>query len=307
MRNAFAEEVFNLAKKDKDIVLLSGDIGNRLFDNFRKKFTNRFFNCGIAEANMTGVASGLAATGFKPITYTIAPFNTIRCLEQIKLDICYPNLPVVIVGTGSGLSYATLGSTHHSLEDISILKSLPNIEILCPSDPLEVKKLLKTAIKSKNPVYLRIGKKREKIFNNRKKFGKLDLIKKGQINCLLSIGPILENVFLASKKLDKSSISNSVYDLRHIRPFDEKKVKEIFKKYKKIFIIEEHYKNVGVFNSILHWSNSIGLDGRKLYSIGVDNKFIKFTGEQELARRKVGLDPESIYRFVKKIDDKSRI
>ena len=105
MRNSFAKSITDLSKKNKKIVLLAGDIGNKLFDNFKKIDKNRFFNCGVAEANMTGVASGLASSGFRPITYTITPFNTARCFEQIRLDICYPNLPVIIVGTGSGLSY----------------------------------------------------------------------------------------------------------------------------------------------------------------------------------------------------------
>ena len=160
MRNAFADEITNLAKKDKKIVLLSGDIGNRLFDKFRTRFPERFYNCGFAEACMTGVASGIAHLGLSPITYTIATFNTVRCLEQIKLDICYPNLPVVIVGTGAGLSYASLGATHHSLEDIAFLRVIPNLKILCPSDPEEVRKLLKDALKMKGPVYLRLGKKK---------------------------------------------------------------------------------------------------------------------------------------------------
>lgn len=160
MRNTFAAEITKLANKNKKIVLLSGDIGNRLFDRFKKINSDRFYNCGIAEATMTGIASGLATTGLLPITYTITPFNTMRCLEQIKLDVCYPNLPIIIVGTGAGLSYASLGSTHHSLEDISILRSLPNISILCPSDPNEVKILLRDALKFKGPVYLRLGKKK---------------------------------------------------------------------------------------------------------------------------------------------------
>ena len=107
MRNAFAQEITAIAEKDKKIVLLSGDIGNRLFDKFRNKFPKRFYNCGIAEASMTGISSGMAHLGLRPITYTIATFNTIRCLEQIKLDICYPDLPVIIVGTGAGLSVAS--------------------------------------------------------------------------------------------------------------------------------------------------------------------------------------------------------
>ena len=186
MRNAFAKELNDLAKKDKKIVLLSGDIGNRLFDNFRNSFPKRFYNCGIAEASMTGVASGLTHLGLRPITYTVATFNTIRCLEQIKLDICYPNLPVVIVGTGAGLSYASLGSTHHSLEDIAFLRTIPNLKILCPSDPEEVKKLLRDAIKMKGPVYLRLGKKNEPIIGKRKKIGNSDIIVKGKTNLIIS-------------------------------------------------------------------------------------------------------------------------
>jgi transketolase len=113
MRNAFAKAVTDLSDKYPDLVMLAGDIGNRLFDRLKEKHPNRFLNCGVAEANMTGVAAGLAASGMRPITYTITPFNTIRCLEQIRLDVCYPNLPVIIVGTGAGLSYASLGATHH--------------------------------------------------------------------------------------------------------------------------------------------------------------------------------------------------
>ena len=179
MRNSFAEEITKLASKNKKIVLLSGDIGNRLFDNFRKNHKSRFYNCGIAEASMAGIASGLASMDFLPVMYTITPFNTMRCLEQIKLDICYPNLPIIIVGTGSGLSYASLGSTHHSLEDISILRSIPNITIFCPSDPNEVKDLLKESLKIKGPVYLRLGKKNEIQFNNRKKIGSMHEMIKG--------------------------------------------------------------------------------------------------------------------------------
>ena len=203
MRNSFATEITKLAYKNKKIVLLSGDIGNRLFDNFRKLNKNRFYNCGIAEACMTGIASGIASSGLLPITYTITPFNTMRCLEQIKLDICYPNLPVIIVGTGSGLSYASLGSTHHSLEDIAILRSIPNINILCPSDPTEVKQLLRDALKIKKPVYIRLGKKNEPNFSKRKKFGLMHLIFKGKKNCLINVGSILGNVMQASNLMKK--------------------------------------------------------------------------------------------------------
>ena len=139
MRNAFAEAVTEIADENQELIMLAGDIGNRLFDNFKEKHPHRFYNCGVAEAGMTGIAAGLASCGLYPITYTITTFNTLRCLEQIRLDVCYPDLPVIIVGTGSGLSYASLGATHHSMEDICILRSLPNMHVICPADEVEVK------------------------------------------------------------------------------------------------------------------------------------------------------------------------
>jgi transketolase len=132
MRNAFADEVTQMAKADTRVVLLSGDIGNRLFDKLRAQSPNQFFNCGVAEQNMMGVASGMGLSGLRPIVYTITPFTTMRCLEQIKVDVAYHGSPVIIVGTGSGLSYASLGPTHHSLEDFAIFRAIPNLQVPLP-------------------------------------------------------------------------------------------------------------------------------------------------------------------------------
>ena len=142
MRNAFADEVTRLATEDERVVLLSGDIGNRLFDKYKALAPDRFFNCGVAEQNMTGMAAGLALSGLRPITYTITPFVTTRCLEQIRVDVCYHNVPVVICGVGAGLSYAGLGATHHSNEDVAFLRSLPNMSVMAPGDPAEARSLL---------------------------------------------------------------------------------------------------------------------------------------------------------------------
>lgn len=301
MRNAFAEEITNLAKKNKKIVLLSGDIGNRLFDKFRTRFPQRFYNCGIAEASMTGIASGIAHLGLSPITYTIATFNTVRCLEQIKLDICYPNLSVVIVGTGAGLSYASLGATHHSLEDIALLRTIPNLKVLCPSDPNEVKKLLRDALKMGGPVYLRLGKKNEPIITSRKRIGKSDLIIEGKTNLLLSVGNILQTVIEVSKHLKRKKINNSVIDLRYIKPLDNKVLRTIFKKYKKIFIIEEHYISGGAGSAIIEWSRKKQFDSNNIFLFGANNKFVHSSGNQSSAREKVGLGVNNIVNEIKKI------
>ena len=168
MRNAFAKEITNQAILRKDVVLLSGDIGNRMFDNFKDIAPDRFINCGIAEANMMSVASGLALAGLRPIVYTITPFITSRCFEQIKIGVAYHNANVIIIGTGSGLSYSELGPTHHSLEDMAILNSIPDIRILAPCDSYELKEQLSAALNLDGPTYIRIGKKGEPDLLNHK-------------------------------------------------------------------------------------------------------------------------------------------
>ena len=164
MRNAFAKSVTEIISSNKESILLVGDTGNKLFDSVKNKSKDRFINRGIAEANMTSVAAGLAMNGFKPITYTITPFNVFRNFEQIRLDVCYHNLPVTIVHRRRFI-ICSLGPTHHSLEDIAILKALPNIKLLCPGDPLEIDLALKAMLKETCPVYIRF-EKGEPIFHS---------------------------------------------------------------------------------------------------------------------------------------------
>ncbi len=155
MRDAFANEITKLATEDPSVVLLSGDIGNRMFDEYKDKNDGRFFNCGIAEANMMSVASGMALSGLRPVVYTITPFTTTRCLEQIRVGVCYHEAPVIIVGTGSGLCYSTLGPTHHSLEDMAMLRVMPDMVVFAPSDATELRCGLRAALKQNKPIYIR--------------------------------------------------------------------------------------------------------------------------------------------------------
>jgi len=213
MRNAFASEITTLAKENHSIVLLSGDIGNRLFNEFKKKYPDRFFNCGVAEANMTGMAAGMAMCGLLPLTYTITPFNTTRCLEQIRVDVCYHNLPVIIVGVGAGLSYAGLGGTHHACEDIALLRALPNMNIICPGDAAEVRLALRAAFKIKSPVYIRLGKKNEPVIHKKEpifEIGKGITIIKGKRVCILSTGNILPVAVDTAFLLEKQGVSTQV-------------------------------------------------------------------------------------------------
>ncbi len=204
MRNAFAAELIALAEADDRVVLLSGDIGNRLFDTFKGRFPSRFFNCGVAEANMMTLAAGMAISGLRPFVYTIAPFDTTRCLEQIRIDVCYHRAPVVIVGVGAGLSYAANGATHHSVEDIGFLRMLPEMTVTCPGDELEMRQLMRQLIRLQGPAYLRIGKSGEPVIHADLPdltLGRGLELRSGTDVCLLATGNIVPNVLEAADLL----------------------------------------------------------------------------------------------------------
>jgi transketolase len=211
MRNAFADELTKLGNEDSRIVMLSGDIGNRLFDKFKDKHPARFFNCGVAEANMMGVAAGMAMNGLRPVAYTITPFVTTRCLEQIRTDVCYHEAPVTIVAVGAGLAYSGLGPTHHACEDISFLRSIPNMVVICPGDAHEVRGALRAAMQQDRPVYIRMGKKGEPLVHSGARptlpSARPSPSPKASDVCLLSTGNMLPEAIEAAHKLKDQGIS----------------------------------------------------------------------------------------------------
>ena len=256
MRDAFAKTLTELAPLDSRIVMLSGDIGNRMYDNFKKICPERFFNCGVAEANMTGVAAGMAMTGLRPFTYSITPFVTTRCLEQIRVDVCYHNAPVTIVAVGAGYSYASLGSTHHACEDIAFLRVLPRMKVICPGDPIEVREAVKAILQQDDPVYLRLGKKGEPIVHKvpiKFEIGKGIVISEGSDICLLNTGITLPITIEAGKELQKRGISPKIVNLHTIKPLDEEMLNEVFSSFPVVATIEEHSLLGGFGSTIAEW------------------------------------------------------
>lgn len=303
MRNTFARIINKITKKNKKIILLSGDIGNKLFDNFKKEHPNNFYNCGVAESNMTTVAAGLAFAGFQPVTYTITSFNTLKTIEQIKLDICYQDLPVIIVGVGSGLGYSNLGTTHHSVEDIGLLQNIPKLNIVAPADQQELEVLFPQILKSKKPTFLRLGKKNEKpVYNSQKcnsKIGNITKIIEGKNLCILSYGNILSNVISSLKELEKYKINPSIYNVHTLKPINKKQIVKILKKYKKILVIEEHYKFGGLYNQISEIKISKENFRNKILSLNAGENFIIGSGDLVNTHKKLGLDKNSILKKIK--------
>jgi transketolase len=296
MRNAFAGELTDLATRDERVVLLSGDIGNRLFDGFKARFPERFFNCGVAEANMMSVAAGMALSGLRPFVYTIAPFVTTRCMEQIRVDLCYQGAPVVVVGVGAGLSYASLGGTHHSCEDIAFLRVLPGMTVTCPGDEMEMRQLMRESLDLGGPMYLRIGKSGEPVVHAdvpALRIGKALEVRPGCDVCLLSTGNLLPNLVAAAELLAADGVSARVMSFHTVKPLDEELLCQLFADYTLVVTAEEHTRLGGFGSAVAEWLADQPLHGR-LLRIGTGDFFLHEAGEQPYARERHGLTPEAI-------------
>jgi len=296
MRNAFADEITQLARQDPRLVLLSGDIGNKLFDKFKDVDNLRFYNCGIAEANMMGVAAGLALSGLRPFVYTITPFTTTRCFEQIRVDVCYHKAPVVIVGTGAGLSYAELGPTHHSLEDIAILRTLPGMRVLAPCDSIELRLALRAALEGDSPTYIRIGKKGEAdIHPNPPKFkiGKAIIVRPGIDVSMLCAGNMMLETLKAADILAVEGISAEVVSFHTVKPLDESYLQSAASSFKLLATVEEHGQIGGFGSAVSEWRARTNCNLQQI-SFGADDEFMHEVGSQDYARKKYGLTAENI-------------
>jgi transketolase len=297
MRNAFAAVITELAEADSRIVLLSGDIGNRLFDRFKEEHPDRFYNCGVAEANMMSMAAGLALCGLRPFTYTITPFTTTRVMEQIRVDVCYHHVPVVIVATGAGLSYASLGPTHHSCEDVALLRTLPNMTIVCPADAAEVRAACAAVLGLAGPAYLRLGKKGEPAVHAAPpalQIGRGLVVREGEHVCLLGLGNMVATALEAASLLAAQGVAARVVSLHTVKPLDEALLDDAFRRFEVVAVIEEHTRIGGLGSAVAEWLADRAPLPARLLCCGTPDAFVSVAGSQKYARQCVGLTPQAL-------------
>jgi len=309
MRNAFAKELKSIAVDDPRIVLLSGDIGNRMFDDYKANYPERFYNCGIAEANMMGMAAGLALCGLRPVVYTIVPFVTTRCLEQIRVDVCYHRAPVVIVGVGGGLSYASLGATHHACEDIALLRMLPEMTVICPGDPAEVRLALRAALGHPGPVYLRLGKKGEPDVHRQPpafEIGKGIVLREGQDGTILSTGNLLPLAMETADRLENDNVSCRVVSMHTVKPLDTELLAKVCRSHQCVVTLEEHSLYGGLGGAVSEWLHDHPSSDAKLLRIGTPDEFLHRVGDQDFARTHWGLTAEQIVPRIRQFIDEAK-
>lgn len=243
MRKAYLDTLYDLAKKDKRVYALISDNGAIVYDKYRRDLLEQYLNLGISEANMIGMAAGMASCGKIPFAYTIGAFLAYRAFEFIRNDVCMQNQNVKIVGTGAGEVYSALGPTHHSTEDFGGLRALPNLIILCPASPLEVRKATKAAYEYKGPVYLRLGTNKEpEIYESDYEFqiGKAITLRDGKDVTLIGTGSILKDILDAVEQLKADGIDARVIDMHTVKPIDKESIIKAVEETGKIITVEDH-------------------------------------------------------------------
>ncbi|MDP2168195.1 MAG: transketolase C-terminal domain-containing protein [Thermodesulfovibrionales bacterium] len=298
MRNSVIERITKEAGKKKDIFLITGDAGFGVLDNYKKSFPERFLNLGVAEQNMIGMASGLGLSGFKVFVYNIVPFVLYRCYEQVRNDICYQNVPVTLIGIGSGVTYSPQGVTHYSVEDIALARTLPNLVILSPSDPIEAVKCAEYAIKSKDPVYIRIAKSGEPVIHTGrvKDITRPVVLNEGEGVAVLFHGSVSTEVVSALKGVDRRPKAVSVPMLQ---PMDFSSLEKELKAIHTIITVEEHFVEGGLGSIIAEWIVSERLDYR-LIKLGIKNEFIHKITNNAGMRSHYGISSEGIKGAIEK-------
>ena len=253
---------------------------------------------------MISMAAGMALCGLRPVAYTITSFITVRCLEQIKLDVCYQNVPVIIVGVGSGLSYASLNATHHSCEDIALLRVLPNMIVICPGDVWEVRLALRAALEQNCPVYIRMGKKDEPLIHSHApefSIGKGIVIRDGSDVCLLAAGTLLPVATEVADELSqREGFSVRVVSFHTIKPLDEVLLKEVFARFKLVVTLEEHSVLGGLGGSVAEWLADHPGQKSRLLRIGTADAFLYEAGGTDHARQVYGLTSDRITERIRK-------
>ncbi len=298
MRRAFVETLCDLAAEDPRVILLTGDLGFRIFDEFIDRFPARYLNVGIAESQLVSMAAGLASEGFRPLVYSIASFMTARPFEQIRVDVAYPGLSVVIVGAGGGFCYAKSGVTHHAPDDIGLMTLLPGMTVTAPGDPGEIRALLPQLLSLDSPSYIRIGKFGEPAYEADAPvvLGRARRLRAGERIALITTGEMaLPALSTADRLVRERGWSPEVVHFHTIKPLDEVSLAGLAERFAGFIVVEESVPGGGLAAAIATWllNSPAAVTVRRL---GPPDRFAIGNPEQESLRKMFGYDRESIFR-----------
>lgn len=295
MRRAFVDAMIAAAESDPRVVFLTGDLGFQMFDEFRERFGPRYINVGIAEAQMMLAAAGLAIEGFRPVAYSIASFCTGRPFEQIRISVAYPRLPVLLVGAGGGYCYAASGTTHHAAEDLALMSLLPDMTVVAPGDPGEVRELVPQLLQLDGPSYIRIGRFGEPTFeaNEPPVLGRARLLREGKNVAVISTGEMAPIVLEATDGLAQEGMRPIVYQFHTVKPLDTETLNGLATQVRTVIIAEESTPMAGLGAAIATWHSTADRPP-ELVRLGPPDCLALGNLRHETLREKFGYGPESI-------------
>jgi transketolase len=296
MRDAFIGELTSLAERDPAIMLLTSDLGFGVLTEFAERFPDQYINVGVAEQNMSGLATGLALEGYKVYTYSIANFTTLRCLEQIRNDICYHDANVTLVSVGAGFSYGQLGVSHFATEDLAILRALPNMMVVAPSDPWEAKILTRQMASIPGPKYLRIDKSAGGSDEHSAdvSLGKGRIVREGADVTIVSMGAILSESIKAAESLADFGVQARVISMNALKPFDNSIIFDACRDTGGMISIEEHSEIGGLAGSISEACLAANIIPDFFHRIGLKDEYPTIVGDQSYLRDTFRLNAQNI-------------
>lgn len=304
MRDHFVHALTDEAEKNKDIILITGDLGFGVLNSFANKLPKQYINAGVAEQNMTGIASGLGIDGKIVFTYSIGNFNTLRCLEQIRNDACYHNANVNIVSIGGGFSYGALGYSHHATEDIAIMRSIPNLRVFVPCDFWEVQEITRKVIELGGVNYIRIDKsssERNVDLEKKLEIGKGRVLSEGSDLTIIATGGIIDIALKAQKEFIKEGISLKIISFHTIKPIDRELILDCALNTGGIITLEEHSIIGGLGSAVSEVLMQECCFPKKFKMLGLESKFSTIVGSQDYLRSVNNLDFDSLVNVIKKL------
>jgi transketolase len=294
MREAFVRALSELAAEDERIMLVNGDLGFGVLTDFIERFPQHYVNAGVAEQNMTAVACGMALTGARAYTYSIGNFPTLRCLEQLRNDVCYHRSDVTVVAVGGGFSYGQLGVSHFATEDLAAMRSLPGMTVVAPSDPWQAHELTRQLYARGGPAYLRIDKGTAGLPEGDVELGKVRQVRDGDDAVIFSTGGILGEALSAADALGTEGISVRVIDVHTIKPLDVDGICAAIRDCGHVITLEEHVVSGGLGSAVAEVCAEARLPLKSFKRLGLGDSFPDIVGDQSFLRARYGLDASSI-------------
>ena len=305
MRDTFFKTLIELANENKNIEVVTGDLGFGVLKPFWETHPDQIINAGIAEQNLTSVAAGMALEGKTVFTYSIGNFPTLRCLEQIRNDCAYHNADVKIICVGGGFVYGSLGMSHHATEDIAVMRSLPNVTVLCPGDLVEADAVTRAIVNYPGTCYVRLGRGGEKRIHKsleNYEIGKAIPVKQGEDVAIFSTGAIFEEIEEAVAVLKDAGITPTVYTFPTVKPIDTEVIRKVSESHKLIVTCEEHNLSGGFGSAVAEVLAELPSHAR-LVRIGMNDEYSTLVGDQKYLRDQYGMSgkkiAETIIREVK--------